>query len=113
MHCTETAAFEASAALDAYEEQLLTSRVMGASPHRLALMQTKLRRACACCVLLPQLSAASIALLLAHHQLLAELARPAGGTSEERGSTTVKAVEQCVANLQRGCRHLFLAPHLH
>jgi hypothetical protein len=112
MQCTEAVAFEAAAALDAYEDQLFAMRRLGANQLRIATIQKEMKRVCSCCHRLPQLSGASIALLLAHHRLLAKLAStgednaglPAAGSQE---------VEQCVLTLQRACRELFLAPRLH
>jgi hypothetical protein len=112
MHCTDAIAFEAAAALDAYEEQLLTVRRTGPDPHRFVRLQVALRRVCNCCLHWPQLSAPSIALLLAHHGLLAELARMGEGRAADASPASMEAVEQCVAMLQRRCRELLLAPHL-
>lgn len=112
MQCTDAIAFEAAAALDAYEARLLTLRCAGTDPHAIASLQADLKRVCGCCLRLPQLSGASVALLLAHHRLLAELTRPV--VDGDKGGLTpgFRAVEQCVGLLQRGFRRLFLSPHL-
>lgn len=106
-------AFEAAAALEAYEDQLAATRRLGAHPARIAVLQRELRRVCGCCLRLPQLSVGSVALLLAHHRLLAELARPDREPAAAPVAALRRDVEQCVATLQRACRELFLAPHLH
>lgn len=113
MQCTEAVAFEAAAALEAYEDQLLALRAPGVDPRRIAAVQRELRRVCSCCLRLPQLSGASIALLLAHHRLLAELARAGEHRARHAPAAGLREVEQCVAALQRACRELFLAPHRH
>lgn len=113
MQCTEAVAFEAAAALEAYEHQLLAMRRPGAQPRRIATIQRELRRVCGCCLRLPQLSGASLALLLAHHRLLAELARSDADQAVRPAAAALQEVEQCVVILQRACRELFLAPHLH
>lgn len=112
MQCTEAVAFEAAAALDAYEDQLLALR-LGPHPQGVARIQRELRRACSCCLRLPQLSGASVALLLAHHRLLADLTRRGEDRAGAAGAAGLRDVEQCLATLQRACRELFLAPHLH
>ena len=111
MQGTDTIAFEAAAALDAYEEQLASLRRPGASPGRVASMQVELRRICSLCLVLPQLSASSLALLLAHHRLLAVLAGSTPGLAAEHRAS-FDAVEQCVRGLRRQCSELFRAPHL-
>ena len=111
MRCTDALAFEAAAALDAYEEHLLTLRRHGAQPWRIALFHRQLRRVCSCCLGLPQVSGASVALLLAHHRWLAELC--AEGRLADAAAPSLVAVEQCLGSLQRACRELFVAPHLH
>jgi hypothetical protein len=112
MQPTDAIAFEAAAALDAYEEQLLTVRRIGAHPHQLASTQMELRRVCNCCLRLPQLSGPGLALLLAHHRLLAEWASGHKEGVVDAASPSLATVEQCLASLQRRCRELFLAPHL-
>lgn len=109
MQCTDTLAFEAAAALAAYEEQLDTLQRSGPHPRSVAAIQGALGHLCNRCLRLPQLSGAGISLLLAHHRMLAELARgpvaaPAAGLQE---------LERCIRTLRRACRELFLAPHLH
>lgn len=109
---TDAIAFEAAAALETYEEQLAALRCARTGPGGIASMQTALRRICGVCLCLPQLSTATLAVLLAHHRLLADLAR--AGMSPAAGwcSASFDAVEQSVRVLQRKCRELFLAPQL-
>lgn len=113
MQCAETVAFEAAAALEAYDEQLLAMRELGFDPRRVALIQRELRRVCSCSLRLPQLSGPSLALLLAHHRLLADLARSGEGEAGTSEPAELQEVEQCVVTLYRACRELFLATHLH
>lgn len=113
MQCTEAVAFEAAAALEAYEDQLLAMRRSGVHPQGVARVQGELRRVCGCCLRLPQLAGASVALLLAHHRLLAELARRGADGAAAPAAARLQEVEQCLATLHRACRELFLAPHLH
>ncbi|QJW85380.1 hypothetical protein HK414_24450 [Ramlibacter terrae] len=61
---------------------------------------------------MPQLSVASVALLLAHHRLLADLAFSEAQPPRVPECNT-REVEQCLADLRRACRELFLSPHLH
>lgn len=105
--------FEAAAALDAYEEQLHAMRGLGVQARQVARLQGELRRVCRCCLRIPQLSGPGIDLLLAHHRLLAELARCGEEWLADPVAPGVEAVERCLANLRRACRELFLAPHLH
>lgn len=111
MQCTDAIAFEAAAALDSYGEQLAGLRGEMAAPARIASMQQELRRVCGCCARVPELSGPSIALLLAHHRLLADLARHPEPDAQE-DAASMGAVDQCLALLQRRCRELLLAPHL-
>lgn len=113
MQCTEAVAFKAAAALEAYEDGLLAMRRSGVHPQAVARVQKELRRVCSCCLRLPQLSGASVALLLAHHRLLARLARRGENAAVAPGAALLQEVEQCLATLRRACRQLFLAPHLH
>lgn len=113
MQCTEAFAFEAAAALDAYEEQLLAIRHHGADPLAVARIQKALRQACGCCLRLPQLAGPSVSLLLAHHRLFAQLAPRAGECAGVPATIGFDEVEGCIASLHRACRDLFLAPHLH
>lgn len=111
MQCTDTIAFEAAAALDAYGEHLAGLHGGSAAPARIASMQQELRRICSCCARVPELSGPSIALLLAHHRLLADLARHPDPDAREDAASML-AVDQCLALLQRRCREMLLAPHL-
>lgn len=113
MQCTDALAFEAAAALEAYEEQLLAMRGPGAAPRGAALIQRELTRVCGCCLRLPQLAGASVGLMIAHHRLLADLASRGEDGRTAPGAARLQEVEQCLAILQRSCRELFLAPHLH
>lgn len=113
MQCTEAVAFEAAAALEAYEDQLLAMRELGVHPRRVAMIQRELGRVSSCSLRLPQLSGPSLALLLAHHRLLAALARSGEGGTGACEPAGLQEVEQCVVTLHRACRELFLAPHLH
>ncbi|HEY0823493.1 MAG TPA: hypothetical protein VGD76_06870 [Ramlibacter sp.] len=109
---TDAIAFEAAAALDAYEEQLTQLRRHGADPGRIGAMQAALRRAGSLCLRLPHLSGASLALLLSHHRLLADLARAGDDARLAATAPSLEPVEECVRDLQRLCRELFLASHL-
>ncbi len=113
MQGTEAIAFEAAAALEDYEAHLLAMHRPGARPRSVATFQKELSRVRSCCLRLPQLSGASVALLLAHHKLLAELARGDGDKALALRAVELQRVEQCVVALQRACRELFLARHLH
>lgn len=113
MQCTEAIAFEAAAALENYEAHLLSIHRLGGRPRNVATFQKELSRVRSCCLRLPQLSGASVALLLAHHKLLAELARGDGDKSLALRAAELQKVEKCVVTLQRACRELFLARHLH
>lgn len=113
MQCTAVVAFEAAAALDAYEDQLSAMRRPGARAARIPMLQAELRRVCYCCLGLPQLSVASVALLLAHHRLVADMTQPERDPAAAPAAASLRDVEQCLATLQRACRDLFLAPHLH
>lgn len=113
MQCTEAVAFEAAAALETYEDRLLAVRELGADPQHVALVQRDLRRVCSCCMRLPGLSGPSLALLLAHHRLLAALARCGEDGAQAAETAGLREVQDCVATLHRACRGLFLAPHLH
>lgn len=112
MQCTDAMAFEAAAALDAYDEQLLELRRTGPQPGRVHLLQQQLARVCSCCMPLPQLLAPSIALLLAHRRYVAEMAGLGQGCRRGAASPGLEAVTQCIGLLQRRCRELFLAAHL-
>jgi hypothetical protein len=109
--CPDAIAFETAAALEVYEEQLILLQRRVEEPGQIAALESAVCRACRCALRLPQLAGASVALLLAHHRLLAELAR--GPRAEEACSSTVRSVEACVHVLLRECRLLFLARHLH
>lgn len=112
MHATDTLAFELAAALDAYEEQLAAVR-RRPTADAAAQLQRRLHRVCHSCPGLPQLAAATVALMLAHHGLLSDLMRD--GRSERTPSVqpSMQALEQSVRSLQRQCREMFLAPYLH
>src|SRR5690606_33173792 len=99
MQSSEAVAFEAAAALEAYEDQLLALRRLGAHPQRIAIAQRELRRACGSCLRLPQLAGASVALLLAHHRLLAELARQGEHLAAAPAAVRLEEVERCVSTL--------------
>lgn len=113
MQCTEAVAFEAAAALETYEDRLLAMRELGADPQRIALVQRELRRVCSWCMRLPRLSGPSLALLLAHHRLLAALARSGEDAAQASETAGLREVQESVATLHRACRELFLAAHLH
>jgi hypothetical protein len=106
-------AFEAAAALDAYEEQLASLRRTGPDPECIAALQRELHRVCSRSPRLPQLQSACVALLLAHHRLLAELADGNSQAGSERASTVRRIHEESLQLLRRECRMLFLAAHLH
>ena len=110
--CNDAVAFEAAAALDAYGMQLASVRRDGMHAHRLASLQAALARVCSCCLGLPSLSAPAIALLLAHHRVLAELGQSEAAMHAPASQPGLHAIEQCVAHLQLLCRKLFLAAHL-
>ena len=78
MLCTDACAFEAAAALDGYEARLAFLSRARAHPAELARADAEIRKVCTACAALPQLSVASVALLLSHYRLLAELARRLG-----------------------------------
>ena len=111
MQTTDAMAFEAAAALDAYEEQLMDLRSWLAD-RRIACVQLELRRVCGHCMGLPQLSGATMALLLAHHRLLAELASR-NVPQSDAPPAALADVQDCVIALRRQCRELFVAPRLH
>lgn len=111
MHAPDTLAFELAAALDAYEEQLALLR-SAPTAAAAAQLQRKLHRVCHGCGGLPQLAAAAVALMLAHHGLLADLMRDDRNESARPLRPCFLAVEQSVRVLQRHCREMFLAPYL-
>ena len=106
-------AFEAAAALDAYEEGLLRLRQSRAEPALLAHAGTDLHRVCGCCIHLPQLSVGCVTLLLSHYRLMRRLAGGSGALAEAEGRTALEAHQRCIAALRRSCRELLLAPRLH
>lgn len=110
MQSIEAMAFEATAALDRYEEQL-AFLVEGDRADSVPRAQAELRRLSDLCLRLPQLASSSLALLLAHHRLLAEMARDEG--PPPRALACMDAVEECIRVLRRQCRELFVAAHLH
>ena len=106
---TGAMAFEATAALDRYEEQLAALRRQGAAAETVVRAQAELHRICDVCLHLPRLSSAALDLLLSHHRLLAELARGQGAPAR----ASQDSVDRCIALLRRECRGLFVAAHLH
>lgn len=112
MQCShDTAAFEATAALEAYEDQLRALRRCGARESVIAPLHEALRRVSANCLRLPQLSGPSLALLLAHHRLLADLSHAGGAAARAPSGARLLELEQCMGTLRRACRELFLARH--
>lgn len=105
-------AFELAAALDAYEEQLAalasTGRLIG-----VAQLQRTLHQVSQSCVGLPQLAGATVDLVLSHHGFVADLMRDGGSGGAPASEESVQALEHCVRSLQRQCRQMFVAPHLH
>lgn len=112
-HCTDAIAFEAAAALDAYEAELALLARRGAHASELACADAAVRRACSWCMRLPQLSVASLALLLSHYGILSELSRrgPAGGAAAPL--VQMQAHQACIRRLRRQCRELFVSARLH
>jgi hypothetical protein len=113
MQCADAAGFQVAAALEAYEEQLVGVCRESGDPARTGRLQAALRKVCSCCLGLPQLSAAALALLIAHHRFLADLSRSGGDPAAPAPACSLRIVEQCVQFLKRHCREMFLAPHLH
>ena len=105
-------AFEAAAALDAYEERLLRLQQVKAEPALLADGAAELHRACSCCIYLPQLSVACVALLLSHYRLMGRLSGGGAALALADAATALQAHQHCIAALRRSCRELFLAPGL-
>jgi hypothetical protein len=113
MQCTDALAFRAAAALDGYEEKLFALDVDRADTQAIAAMQLELRRLCTCCLGLPQLSGAALALLLAHHRLLADLSHQGSGRPADVAARSLRAVQEALEQLRSRCRELLVAPHLH
>lgn len=109
MQATDTIAFELAAALDAYEEQLAAVR-RSRSPLAVAQLQRRVHRVCRSCLGLPQLAAATVAFVLSHHGVLADLMCDGRAPPAQ---SRLQALDQCIVSLRRQCRELFLAPHLH
>jgi hypothetical protein len=106
-------AFEAAAALDAYEERVLRLRQARAEPALLAHAGSDLHRVCGCCIHLPQLSVGCVTLLLSHYRLMRRLAGGNGALPAADRSQALEAHQRCIAALRRSCRELLLAPRLH
>jgi hypothetical protein len=110
MQCSDALAFEAAAALEAYEERLLALRGVGTHLRNVAEVQRELGRVCNCCLRLPQLAGASVDLLLAHHKLLADLARAGKGPSDAIGGAGLEEVQRCV--FEGGKNFLYICCHV-
>ncbi|MBC5785444.1 hypothetical protein H8N03_21025 [Ramlibacter sp. USB13] len=106
----DTIAFEAAAALDAYEARMARMARGVATPADLALAAGDLHRLCARCMHLPRVSASCIGLLLSHYRLLASLA---GADDACLAPSLRRAHQACIERLRQECREFFLAPHLH
>ncbi len=111
MHAPDILAFELAAALDSYEEQLAAAPRLPTADAA-AQLQRRLHGICHCCMGLPQLASASVALMLAHHGLLADLMRDDRVEGSPSVHLRLHALERVVGELQRQCRAMFLAPYL-